>query len=211
MNDQSLGDSTPDQTPPDGGVFARNETPDIDLASLGRQLTVAQILEMAKVPEKRASICLRSDLQARYDELLEQLSGLVSARGELLEDAEASMGEATAASKARGINDEITAVRAEMAKSMWRPLFRGMSSDDLAVFNKAHYPDKQGADLTDYNNRLIAACAAEPEMSVADVQALRKSLNFKAVRELVQTATEVCVGGIDVPKLPSFSVAPKEQ
>lgn len=215
MNDQSLGDTTPDQDRPDGTAFGNPDGPTIpqgiELPGHGRQWTVAEILDRAKVPERRANICLRTDLQAQYDGLLEELSALVNNRGELLEDAEASMGEESAASKAQRINDKLTAVRAEMVKATWRPLFRGMSSDELAVFNKEHYPKKDGADLTDYNNRLIAACSADPEMTIADVEQLRKKLTFKGIRELVEVATSVCIGGLDVPKLPSFSVAPTEQ
>lgn len=210
-DDQTLSETTPAQPT---SVFEKPDAtrPEIDLDTPGRQLTVAQILDAAKVPEKRASVCIRLDLQARYDELFAELGTLVNARGELLEDAEASMGDVSAASKARAINDQLTAVQAEMAKAMWRPLFRGMTSEDLAVFNKKNpYPDKPGADLAPYHNKLVAACAIDPVMSVEDVENLRKTLNHKAIQELVQTATAVCVGRIDVPKLPSFSVAPTEQ
>lgn len=213
MNDQSLAGPTPDQ-PADNTVFGNPngaEPPRIEIPDHGRQMTVADILASARVPEKRASICVRADLQARYDEILAELGTLVNARGELLEDAEASMGEQTAASKAIALNDELASVRKEMAGAMWRPLFRGMTSDDLAVFNKEHYPKKEGADLADYNNRLVAACSADPVMTVEDVAALRTKLNFKAIQQLVRTATAVCTGDVDVPKLPAFSLNQPER
>lgn len=206
MNDQSLGDSTPDQRP-DPSPFMQPTAPAIDLDAPGVQLTVAQILEMARFPEQRASICLRADLQARHDELVDELGALVYADGSLREDVEASLGQATAKARAIEKSAELNAVADEMRKSMWRPLFRGISSDDLAVFNKEHYPQKQGAALTDYNNRLIARCMVEPEISLEEVQALRTKLSFKAFQSLIETVGKVNVGlGVDVPKSPSFSL-----
>ena len=40
-------------------------------------------------------------------------------------------------------------VRRDMAGSMWSPLFRGISADDLAVFEKEYLPKDQNADNTD--------------------------------------------------------------
>lgn len=213
MNDQTLGDTTPDQPRPTTPAGADAFTiPNPEPAAPVLPLTVEQILEMAKLPERRAQICLRADLQARFDQLINELSTLVNTQGEVLDDAEASMGEETAASKARILEDQIRAVRAEMSASMWFPLFRGLPSDDLAVFNKEHYPKTEGADLTDYHSLLISRCSVEPHLSVDDVKALRKKLSFKSIQELVRTVSQVNVGlGVDVPFLPSSLQAPQRQ
>lgn len=209
MNDeQSLDGTTPDRDPrPASTPFHRPEAPDLDLDAAGIPLTVAQILEMAEFPEQRAQICLKANLQARHDELVDELGALVYADGTLREDVEASLGEKPAKARAIALQQEDEAVVAEMRRSMWRPLFRGISSDDLAVFNKEHWPKKQGDPLTDYHNRLIARCMVEPSITLDEVQALRKKLSHKAFQALVETASKVNVGlGVDVPKSPSFSL-----
>lgn len=208
--DQTLTDTTPGQDP---YPFQRPTPTSIDHElTITRQLTVDQILEMAKLPERRARVCLRGDLQAKYDAIVEELSALVTVGpgGEVVADAEASIGEQTNASRAEALGQDLEAVRREMSASMWFPLFRGMPTDDLAVFEKAHLP-KDGADPTDYHNRLIAACCVDPDLTLDDVVKLRHRLGFKAFYGLIQTAREVCLGGgVDVPKSLSFSPAQTE-
>lgn len=217
-DDQSLSDTTPPASSHGshaGGssAFERASIGRPDLDAPSTPLTVEQILEIAKLPERRAEVCLKPDLQARFDELVSELSTLVNDRGELLEEAEASLGESTAKSRAIEISDEIESVRKEMAGSMWRPLFRGKTSDDLAVFNKKHYPEnaKPGTSLAEYYNLLIAECAVEPPMTVEGVKAMRAKLGHKAISSLVETANRVNVGGIDVPKSPISSLALTER
>ncbi|WP_435744899.1 hypothetical protein [Nocardioides sp. SYSU DS0663] len=202
--DQSLGDPTPPDALPAGGAFGNPNAPTDQPTPVRRQLTIEEVLASAKLPEKHARVCLRADLQARHDDLIAQLAAMVNAQGELIEDPEASAADVSAASRAQALNDELAAVRREMTSAMWFPLFRGLSTDELAVFNKRHEPKGDGADMTDYNVQLVAACAVEPTMSVGDVKALRKKLGARAMRELTNTAHEVCArGGVDVPKLPA--------
>lgn len=208
--DQTLaGGPTQKATPrPAPSPFERPEPTSIDLES-SRQLTVAEILTMARLPERRAGICLRADLQARYDAIIEELGTLLDANGELVVDPESTIGEQTAEARARDLSDQLEGVRREMAGSMWWPLFRGLSADDLAVFEKEHLPSGQGADLTDYHNRLISKTCVDPAMSPDEVQQLRQTIGFKAFFSLVTTAREVCYGGgVDVPKSLNFSPAP---
>lgn len=209
--DQTLGETTPTQT------AAR---PTVDPASLAeaavagaQQMSVADVLAAARLPEKRAKICTRADLQARYDELVAELGTLINDRGEILEDAEVALGEKGAVAKAESINEQIEAVRVEMAKSMWLPLFRGMSTDDLAVFNKEHAPKKQGDAVADaeYQARLIAECAIDPAMSLDEVLALRGKLHVASYGSLVRTANDVCAGRIDVPFSRGYSVVPTQK
>lgn len=199
--DQSLGDTTPD------APTALQKPPAIDIDMLtGPQLTVSDILTAARLPERRASVCLRADLQARYDDILTELGTLVDARGELVVDPEAAMGEQTAISRAQTLAPELEAVRAEMAGSMWRPLFRGMPADDLAVLEKEH------PDAAELNLRLIAACAVDPKMTYDDVKQLRRKLPLKAFVGLIDAARSVCYSaGVDVPKSLNFLPARKEQ
>jgi hypothetical protein len=204
----ALGDTTPDSATPAGGVFGNpNGHHHTDQAPVVvRQWTIEEILDQAKLPEKRARICLRADLWERHDTLVAELSALVDARGELLEDDDATNADVTPRAQAIEKNAELEAVQREMAKSMWFPLFRGMTSDDLMVFTKKNMPapDKNGErDMTEYNTLLVAECSVDPKMSVEDVRKLRKTLGSRAIGELRKTATEVCTqGGVDIPKSP---------
>lgn len=213
--DVALGDPTTDApTPgheaPAGGVFGVPGGHDHDAhqpPATARQWSIDEILEEARLPEKYARVCLRADLDAREEQLLAQLGSLVDAQGELLEDAEASMGEETAASRAREIHDELRAVQAEKRAAMWFPLFRGMCPDDRDVFNEKYYPKKDGADLTGYHARLIAECTVDDDITYEKVLRLRRKLGGGAYGQLVQTAVWVCTrGGVDVGKSPAFSV-----
>jgi hypothetical protein len=213
MNDQSLSDPTPVQASPGASVFGNPDAvvsaaAPIEHQPITRMLTVEDVLSRARLPEKRARVCLRADLQAEYDDLVAELSTLVNARGELLEDnQERAMGETSAQDRALELGERVEAVRREMAESMWFPLFRGLSTDDLAVFNKQHIPKGEKPDLTEYNVRLVAECSVEPKMSVEQVQQIRKKLGSRAFLQLIQAANGVCIhGGVDVPKSQSFLV-----
>lgn len=210
MSDQTLGDTT--QPTPGPTVFG---TPDADSAadpiehpSTARMLTLDDVLSRARLPEKRARVCLRADLQAEYDELVAELSTLVNAQGELIDDdTDRAISETSARDRAVELGERIEVVRRKMADSMWLPLFRGLSTDDLAVFNKRHLPKGDSPDLTEYNQLLVAECSVEPKMSIDDVKELRKKLGSRAFVQLVKTANEVCIqGGIAVPKSQSFLV-----
>lgn len=205
-HDTSLGDPTPDQpSPAAGGVFGNpngHQHTD-EIPTTVRQWTIEEILNQAKLPEKRARICLRADLQAEHAANLAELATLVDARGELIVDDEASVGDVSPAVRARELVDRNRVLEREMAKSMWFPLFRGMTSDDLQVFSKKNMPKGEGADMSEYNTLLIAESSVDPKLSPEDVRALRKKLGSRAIQELFQTATEVNIrGGVDVPKSP---------
>lgn len=200
-DDQSLGDTTaPSGDTPFGnpnGARAVEPTP-------MRMLSVEDVLASARLPEKRARICLRADLQAEHDDIVAELATLVDAQGQLLEDdEEASIGETSTRDRVIELNERLTGVRRKMSLSMWFPLFRGLDSTALAVFNKKNYPKGDGADLTEYNNLLIAECAVAPTMTVEEIKALRGKLGSKAIGSIVTTVHEVCLrGGVDIPKLP---------
>lgn len=188
---------------------------DAAVDTLARQLTVDEILEQARRPEARASVCLRADLQAEYDDVLAELVTLVDAKGELVVDPEATIADQSKAGRAQVLSDRADKLRQAMQAAMWRPLFRGLSSEDVELFDKQYLPKakKSGdeVDWNDYNNRLIAATAVDPEMTVGDVAALRKKLGSQAFAELIRTAKRVCVaGGVDVPKSPTFSLVRKD-
>lgn len=169
-----------------------------------RQLTVEDVLESARRPEKYARVCLRADLQAEHDQLVAELATLVNAQGEIIADEEASIGEATAEARAKQINERLKVLRAEMAESMWFVLFRGMAAEDYQVFDKKYRPKTKDADFTEFHSRLVTETAIDPAIAYEQVVALRKKLGPRAMVELYNTAFAVCnTGGVDVPKLPA--------
>lgn len=207
--DQTLADTTPAAAVTQPGLA------DAATSVSTRQLTVNEILDMARLPEARASVCLRADLEAEHEELIAELATLVDANGELIVDAEASIADQTKAARAQQLADRDAAVLEQMRSAMWRPLFRGLSTEAAALFDKQHMPKAKNAgdpvDWNDYNDRLIAATAVDPEMTVEDAAALRSTLGSRAYASILGTAKSVCVaGGVDVPKSPTFSLGPKE-
>ena len=148
------------------------------------------------------------------DRIVTDLSTLVTPAGELIDpDAdETSLGQESPLAAVERLNRELADVRAEMQDSMWFPRFRGMSSDDLVVFQEQHYPKKEGENLVGWQNQLVAASMIEPTVTVADVEKLRGTLGAQAMRKLIDTATEVNLrGGIDIPFSPSFSRPPTQR
>lgn len=169
-----------------------------------RQYTVEEVLDMARLVERIATVCLRADLQAEYDMLLAELSTLVTPAGELLDTAEAAAGEVSATGRVEQISARMGEIRVEMAKKMWRIRFRAMDSDSFASFMKRHKPKDPKANLTDFYSRLVCETAIEPTISADQLAMLRKKLGPTAIGELVKTSWEACTeGGLDVPKLPT--------
>ncbi|GAW54747.1 hypothetical protein [Nocardioides sp. PD653] len=203
-DDQTLGDTTPTSAPV--SPFHRPDVPDLSATPLV-QLSIDEILDMAKLPERTVYICLRADLQAKDDAIIEELGTLVTARGELLVDPEASIGEQTALARAQQLADEQTQNRREMSAASVPFRFRGMSADDFAVFEKAHRPKStDAADFTDYFTKLIARCCVAPAMTEEQVKKLRTRVGSKVFLELSNGAQNVNTGGgVDIPKSLSFS------
>jgi hypothetical protein len=169
-----------------------------------KAFTVDEVLATARRIERTASICLRGDLQAEWDHLLDELSGLVTASGELIEqDSDDSLGEVSGSARVQQITERLTALRREMAEAMWRVRFRGMASEDWAPWVKKNKPKGDNANMSGFFNLLIAETAIEPTLTVEQVQQLRGVLTDTSIGKLTTTAWEACTtGGLDVPKLP---------
>ena len=166
--------------------------------------TVDQVLNIARKPRRTAHVCLRGDLQGEYDDVMHELRGLVTATGEIIDQGDEALNATSAVARAQRLADRGEEIRREMAKHMWRVEFEGMTSEDYATFNKKHQPP-QGADGTEYNLRLISACAINPIITLEQARALNKQLGSRQMTELLTKAVEACrEGGIDVPKLPGF-------
>lgn len=168
-------------------------------------LTVEDVLASARLVERTASICLRADLTAQSDRIMEELSTLVTANGEVLpDDEEASVDATSNASRARELMEQLQAVRREMRASMWHVRFRAMPSDEWSTFRRLHWPKGNKPDMTNFRAKIVAQCAIEPPISEAQFHQLRSKLTGAQIMTLSDTAYSACsAGGIDVPKSPS--------
>lgn len=188
------------------------EAPDSAKRGPGLPLSIEEILASARRVERVATICLRADLVADYEEALAELATLVNDKGELVVDPEASVGEKSATAHVEELHTLIDDLRTQMRQAAWSVRFRAMDSDAWAVFTKQYLPQEDKADLTDFENRLVAAVAIEPTLTLEDVVKLRKALGPAQITKLVNTAWGACTkGGIDVPKSWSYSPAPTQQ
>lgn len=167
-------------------------------------LTVEEALAAVRRPERTAVLYLRGDLLAEHDAIIAELSLLVDARGEVLDDGEASIGEESKAARAERLAARDRELLRDLAASAWPVRFRGMASDEWAKFHKAHFPKGDKSDVTDFNNLLIAETAIAPTFTVNQVKSARKSFGAKQITELANKAWEACnAGGVDVPKSPA--------
>lgn len=165
--------------------------------------TVDDVLEIAELPERTASICLKANLQGEYDRLNSELATLVTPLGEVIDSTERSMAERSPAARAEEINVRLVELRDEMARFMWHVTFRAMSSDDWASFTKRSQPKDAKDDHTDFYNRMVCETAVSPTISMDQLKKLRAKLGPVAITKLIVTANEACTtGGLDVPKLP---------
>lgn len=182
------------------------DTPDtVDALVDAASFTVDDVLEHARRVERTATICLAGDLQAEWDRLLDELSRLVTADGEILDDVEASAGQASTAGRVEVIMARLVELRRLMGAKMWHVRFQAMSADDWDSFVKRHKPKDPKASVVDFYNRLVCETAIDPTISMEQIQALRGKLAPSAIVELTTTALAACnEGGLDVPKLPAF-------
>lgn len=224
MNDQSLGDTTPETGKPsstmtpfgDPNAETADEviTPPADV----HQWTIEEILGTARPPERHARICLRADLEAEHTMILNELLTLVDAQGKVIDDEDRPMGVQSKAARAQELVARQAVLEAEMAKSMWYPLLRGLTPDALVEFNQKWLPKKDDdeAGWAAYHTQLIAACSVAdrhgPKLTVEAVQKLRKTLGANAYETLAKTALAACrKGGTDFPRLPAGFAHLKEQ
>lgn len=215
MSDQSLHDTSTEQTPPSGTMTPFGDPNGTIQAEAPvptkpvRQWTIDEILSTAKVPERHARVCLRGDLEAEHTLILAELSTLVDAQGKVVDDdPERAANQQSKAARAQELVDRDALVRAEMEQAMWYPLFRGLTSDELTEFNGKYLPKNDDADLTEYHTLLIAECSVEsphgPKLSVEKVRQLRTKLGSKAVGSMAKAAREASTqGGVDFPRLPA--------
>lgn len=200
--DPSLGTTDTETTP---------AHPRLSDAAVETILTLDEIMSSARLVERTARICLRGDLDARYNELLEEISRYVDATGQLVSDGDQALADGALVNERY---EELKAVRAERDAAMRAVKFRAMPDDEWTTFEKTHRDDKTGQwkDNVDFQNKLIARCAFAPTFTEAEVKGMRSKLTPTQMLTLSNAAFLACTtGGLDIPKLPDFSHALKPQ
>jgi hypothetical protein len=133
--------------------------------------TLEEIKALAKLPEKAVPLCLRGDLQARYEELERELkvAEAASRRGGTL---------AGSAADVQPIKAKMDALREEMQQSTKVFILRALTKrrwSDLAAANPPRDEDK-AAGLDYHGERFtiaaVQACLIDPALTVPEVEQL---------------------------------------
>lgn len=193
----------------DGTTLSSGATPfgtpggtPVPQVNVDRPLSVDEVLEKARRVERTARICLRGDLQAEYDELLEELQGLVDLDGNVLATGEQALSDA---GRAEDITARLTTLRTEMTGAMRAVRFRAMPDVEWRVFEAEHRVDGVVADEGVYYDKMMARCAVSPKLTQSAAESLRNTLSARQMAELSnQCYLANVTGGVDIPKsLPS--------
>lgn len=207
MTDQSLSDH--DDAAPDGpgsGILATAAASE----AVQNFLTLDAVLNSSRLVERTAHICLRGDLEDQYNAKIEELTTLVGADGELLaEGDDAALADGARAEK---LEQEALELHKRMRAETYAVRFRAMPDDEWDKFEALHRKNGKVVNLRKYHNELIAKCAINPELTVAEVTQLRSKLNANQMVTLSNEAYWAnTTGGLDIPKSPGFSHSPKPQ
>lgn len=156
---------------------------------------IEDILAAAKLPERTVPLCLRGDLQAEFEDLERQLKA-----AELDEEDSLAGGV-----KARDLAERIETVRQEMAEHTQVFRLRGLGarrySDLLAKHQPTEAQAREGLDVNPetFPAALVAACAADPEMSLEQAERLSEVITHRQWEDLVNTALACNRQAVDVP------------
>lgn len=154
------------------------------------------VIARAKLPERTLSLCLRGDLQAEWEDLERQLAAAQeNTRDEAL----------SGNPDIRDLADRMVAVSEEMAGCEVVFRFRGLGAktySDLLVKNKAADDDPdavEGLDWTIYPTALIAACAIDPVMTIAQVGELSERVSARQWDDLFSAALATNRSQVSIP------------
>ncbi|MFI6477359.1 hypothetical protein ACIBH1_05465 [Nonomuraea sp. NPDC050663] len=152
-------------------------------------------LDGLKLPEDEVPICLRGDLQAKFEELERQL---LEARRRPDNDSLAGSG-----GEARRIAEELVALQQEMKSYERVFLLRARTRKEWSDLAKEHPPRKQDAPA-DFNRdtfpvAALAACSVKPRMSEEKAGVLVDRLTQGQWRTMWQVILDLNGGSGEVP------------
>jgi hypothetical protein len=156
-----------------------------------QELTVEEILAKARPSERTVSVCVRGDLNARFEDLERQLKDArESERGEV------ALGES---GRARAIAEEMETVRAEMRDAQVTFRLRAMPPKQWVELRAAHMDDGGRLNVQTLGPPLVAASLYSPKVTAAQLDSLLEVLTGGQYDELVSAAIVVNQGTVDVP------------
>lgn len=160
---------------------------------------IEAIISSAKRAEKTVRICVRGDLNARIDELEQQLADAQGWKKQTFADA----------SPLRDLAEQIEAARREMHEHEHAFTFRALPPkewSDLLAEHPARDSDTEKGytfNLESFPAAAVSACAVDPVMTVEQVDRLVEVLNQGQWDDLFTTVWRVNVRATDIP----FSLA----
>lgn len=160
-------------------------------------LDIDEVIAGARLPERTLSLCLRGDLQAEWEDLDRKFQA-----------AQENASDETLAGnpEVRGIADRMEAIAAEMRAHEVVFLFRGLSKkaySDLLAKHRA--PEDETEGVVDglywatYTTALIATCAVDPKMTVAQAEKLSDAVTDRQWDDMFTTALAVNRSQVSVP------------
>lgn len=156
------------------------------------------LLAQARLPERTVALCLRGDLQAKFEELERQLTATQAKPGEKMTDG----------GQARKLAEQMETLRGEMADSTVTFTLRALSRSRWAALMAEHpAPDdsNMAVDLDALYPALVRECIVEPEMTGERWKKLDGLLTSGQFEELSDAAMALCRRPVDVPFSPAAS------
>jgi hypothetical protein len=155
--------------------------------------SIDDILKRAKPRERTVTVCLAGDLAAEAERLEAELARVTQDAWQTTSLASATPGAAVA--------KKIEAVRKRMTASEVTFTLRALGHRAWSDLVAAHPSEDEGQafDPVAFSPALVAACAADPEMSVEQVGQLSDVLNQGQVQELIDAAFDVNSAPTAVP------------
>jgi hypothetical protein len=175
------------------------------VAAVQRVFDLDEFLSQAQAPETWVSISTRPDIDGQIDRLLEELSGLVDSSGRPVGEEEVSLAEV---SRVVELNEQIQALQEQREEAKRWFHLRGLLEEPFSAFQRAQLnPDRTYKNRDEYFNRLLVETLAEPKLTLEQVRLMRSKTTWAQFDRLATAALELCTdSGVDVPKLPPFSV-----
>jgi hypothetical protein len=172
--------------------------------------TIADILAQARLPETTVRLCLRGDLQARWQELERQLGDADRRKPSLAEP-----------SPAQAIAEQMEQIREDMQASTTVVTLRAVKArawSDLLLKR----PGPKEDDTSDDEHlaahfgwvcELLAECAVDPEMTAEQAAELCDALSGRQWDELTTAVWTLNSSGVEVPFSAAASalIQPQEQ
>lgn len=181
----------------------------LDLDAIENVLTLDEVIQGARLPERRVRITKRGDLIGILDELEGRLEELVDDDGQPIAE-DTSLGDE---SEVATLTRQALQVRAEIAKTSFTFVVRSMGSDNWKAFEEQWRDAKTRSYKEGFWDALLIKSAVSPALpDQAAVDRFRKAYNANQTLSVAQAAFVANnQSGLDIPKLPPALAALKHE